>query len=90
MSEFSSPVFIFRHRALGIKPDDPVTIRIDEGVSEKFAVQTCTQTGCFVGAPVSDALLGAMRGGKMVRVTYLSINKQPVRIALSLGGFPLA
>lgn len=75
---------------LGIQVTEPVTVRVDEGAAEKFGVQTCTQAGCFVGAPIGDPLIAAMRMGKELRVAFANINKQTVTVSMGLLGFGLA
>ena len=75
---------------LGIQVTEPVTVQVDQSTPEKFGVQTCTQQGCFVGAPLSDALLAAMRTGKELKVAFANLNKQAVTVTMGLVGFGLA
>lgn len=75
---------------LGIQVTEPVLVRVDEGAPEKFGVQTCTQQGCFVGAPLPDAMLAAMRTGKDLKVIFANLNKQAVTVTMGLVGFGLA
>ena len=75
---------------LGIQVTEPVTVQADQGTPEKFGVQTCTQQGCFVGAPLTDALLAAMRTGKELKVAFANLNKQAVTVTMGLAGFGLA
>jgi invasion protein IalB len=75
---------------LGIQVTEPVTVRVDEGAPEKFGVQTCTQAGCFVGAPIAEPLIAAMRAGKELKVAFANISKQTVTVSMGLLGFGLA
>jgi invasion protein IalB len=75
---------------LGIQVTEPVTVQVDQAAPEKFGVQTCTQQGCFVGAPLSDALLAGMRTGKELKVAFANLNKQAVTVSMGLVGFGLA
>jgi len=75
---------------LGIQVTEPVTVQVDAAAPEKFGVQTCTQQGCFVGAPMSDGLLAAMRTGKELKVAFANLNKQTVTVNMGLLGFGLA
>jgi invasion protein IalB len=75
---------------LGIQVTEPVTVQIDEGKTERYPIQTCAQNGCFLAAPVSDAVIGALRGGKNVKVAFQSVAKQTVTVTMPLGGFALA
>jgi invasion protein IalB len=75
---------------LGIQVTEPVTMRIDEGQAERYAIQTCTQTGCLVGAPATDAVVGAMSAGRELKVAFQSLTKQTVTVTMPLAGFALA
>jgi invasion protein IalB len=43
--------------------------------------------GCYAGAPLSDALLAAMFKGKTLNVTFQNLNKEPIKLPMSLTGF---
>lgn len=75
---------------LGIQVTDKITLRVDEGQAEGYPVQTCTQTGCLVGAPASDALIAALRGGRELKVAFQSLAKQTITVTMPLAGFGLA
>jgi invasion protein IalB len=75
---------------LGIQVTEAVTLRIDEGQAERYPIQTCTQTGCLVGAPATDAVIGAMRAGRELKVAFQSLTKQTVTVTMPLAGFALA
>jgi invasion protein IalB len=75
---------------LGIQVTEQVALRVDEGPTERFPVQTCTQTGCVVGAAFSEALLGAMRSGKELKVAFQSMTRQTVTVTMPLVGFAIA
>jgi invasion protein IalB len=75
---------------LGIQVTDKITLRVDEGQAEGYPIQTCTQTGCLVGAPASDALISALRGGRELKVAFQSLAKQTITVTMPLAGFALA
>jgi invasion protein IalB len=75
---------------LGIHVTDKITLRVDEGQPEGYPIQTCTQTGCLVGAPASDALISALRGGRELKVSFQSLAKQTITVTMPLAGFALA
>jgi invasion protein IalB len=75
---------------LGIQVSGNVTIRVDDGKPEHYPIQTCTQTGCLSGAPASDALIGALRSGRDVKVSFHSLTSQTVTVTMPLAGFALA
>jgi invasion protein IalB len=75
---------------LGIQVTEQVTVQIDEGKTERYPIQTCAQNGCFVAAPIGDPVIGALRGGKTLKVAFQSLTKQTVTVTMPLGGFALA
>jgi invasion protein IalB len=75
---------------LGIQVTEPVTMRVDDGQTERLSVATCTQTGCVGGAAISDAMLGAMRSGKELKVAFQSAARQIVTVTMPLAGFGIA
>ncbi len=75
---------------LGIQLAEPVTLRVDEGATDKQALQTCNQAGCFVVAPLPDAMVAAMRNGRQLQVGFRDANKQPATATIPLLGFGLA
>jgi invasion protein IalB len=75
---------------LGLNLTEPITVKVDNGISERQAIQTCTNVGCFVAMTVADKLLAAMRTGTELKLTMQDANKKPVDLALPLLGFGLA
>jgi invasion protein IalB len=75
---------------LGLNLTEPITVKVDNGISERQAIQTCTNVGCFVAMTVADKLLAAMRTGSELKLTMQDANKKPVDLALPLLGFGLA
>jgi invasion protein IalB len=75
---------------LGLNLTEPVQLKVDNGASEKQAIQTCTNVGCFVALTLPDKFLAAMRGGRDLKITVQDANKKPVEMSLPLLGFALA
>jgi len=75
---------------LGLNVSEPVQVKVDNGASEKQAIQTCTNVGCFVAMTLSDKLVAAMRTGTDLKITVQDANKKPVEMGLPLLGFALA
>jgi invasion protein IalB len=88
-TETKKPVMMVQ-LPLGILVSEAVAIGVDAGQPERSTVQTCTQQGCFVGAPLPDAFINAMRTGKQLKIVFYNVNKQPVTVTISLNGFVLA
>ena len=75
---------------LGLNVSEPVQVKVDNGASEKQAIQTCTNVGCFVAMTLSDKLVAAMRTGTDLKITVQDANKKPVDMSLPLLGFGVA
>lgn len=88
-AETKKPVMMLQ-LPLGILLSKTVSVAVDDGRPQRSAVQTCTQTGCFVGAPIPNALINAMLTGKQLKIVFYNANRQPVTVTISLAGFALA
>jgi invasion protein IalB len=75
---------------LGIQVTGQVTLLVDDGQPDRYPIQTCTQTGCLAGAPASDTLIGRLRSGRDLKVTFHSLSNQTVTVTMPLAGFALA
>ena len=88
-AETKKPVMMVQ-MPLGILVSEAVELGVDEGKPERFNVQTCNQQGCFVGTPLAEATLAAMRSGKQLRLVFQNANKQAITVTMPLTGFGLA
>ena len=75
---------------LGLNVAEPVQIVVDKGVPDKQPVQTCTNTGCFVGMPLDDKFVVAMRTGTSLKVTVQDSAKRQIALDIPLLGFAIA
>ncbi len=75
---------------LGLNVAEPVQIAVDKGVPDKEPVQTCTNTGCFVGMPLNDKFVLAMRTGTSLKVTVQDSAKRQIALDIPLLGFAIA
>ena len=75
---------------LGVLATEPITISVDNGQPERTPIQTCTRAGCFAGRPISDAMIAAMQSGKLLKIVFQDMQKQPISVSLPLAGFALA
>ena len=64
-----------------------VNVDVDGDMAQNFPFQTCNANTCFVGFPLSDALLKRMHNGGKFNVTFQYLNKKPVTLPMSLEGF---
>jgi len=88
-AETKKPVMMVQ-MPLGVLVSEAVDLSVDEGKPERFNIQTCNQQGCFVGTPLADVLLAAMRTGKQLRIVFQNANKQAITVTMPLAGFALA
>lgn len=75
---------------LGISLTEPVQLRVDNGAVERLPVQTCTNAGCIVTAPLKDPFLASLRTGTTLKVALQDTNKRTINIDVPLLGFSLA
>ena len=75
---------------LGLNVVEPVQIAVDKGVPDRQPVQTCTNAGCFVGMPLDDKFVLAMRTGTSLKVTVQDSAKHPIALDIPLLGFGIA
>jgi invasion protein IalB len=85
-SETRKPVLMIRG-PLGLSLASGVGLDVDDAAAETLPLQTCDAGGCYAGAPLSDALLAAMFKGKTLNVTFQNLNKEPIKLPMSLAGF---
>lgn len=85
-SETRAPVLMIRG-PLGLSLAGGVVIDVDGAAAETLPLQTCDAGGCYAGAPLPEALLGAMFKGKTLNVTFQNLNKEPIKLPMSLAGF---
>jgi len=85
-SQTRKPVLMIRG-PLGLSLAGGVGIDVDGAAAETLPLQTCDAGGCYAGAPISDALLDAMFKGKTLNVTFQNLNKEPIKLPMSLTGF---
>jgi invasion protein IalB len=75
---------------LGLNLTEPVQLKVDSGQPERYPIQTCTNTGCFVSMTANERMVTAMRSGTELKVTVQDASKNPIEMALPLLGFGIA
>ena len=70
----------------------PAGVRIDvDGASpQTLELQTCDNSGCYAGNPVTNEMLNAMAAGAKLNLTFQNLNKQDVTVSATLVGFTAA
>jgi len=72
---------------LGIAVSNGITMTVGEAPPESYAIQTCTQAGCFAGTTLTDRTVDLMRSSAQLRVAFSSLEKQTTTVTLPLSGF---
>jgi invasion protein IalB len=85
-AETRKPVLMIRG-PLGLSLAGGVVIDVDGAAAETLPLQTCDAGGCYAGAPVPDALLAAMFKGNILNVAFQNLNKETIKLPMSLAGF---
>ncbi|WP_422001779.1 invasion associated locus B family protein [Reyranella sp.] len=75
---------------LGISLAEPIQLKIDNGPVERFPVQTCTPVGCIVNVPLKEPLLGRLRAGTTLKLTFGAPGKPALSVDVPLLGFGIA
>jgi len=56
-------------------------------VEQKKPIQTCDRNGCYVGMPITEATLKALKSGTTMVVSFQNLAKKDIRLSISLNGF---
>lgn len=75
------------HLPHGLFLPDGVTLDVDGKSAKKHDVQTCDQKGCYAGLPIEDPYLKTLQTGKAMTVAFRNLQKEDVRVPISLSGF---
>jgi invasion protein IalB len=88
-ADTKAPVLLIQ-LPLGISLTEPVQLKVDNGITERQPVQTCTNVGCIVSVPLKEPLLTAMRSGTTLKMSFQDTSKRTIAIDVPLLGFGLA
>lgn len=66
---------------------DGVSLQIDANGAHKEAVQMCDPTGCYVGLAIDEKMLKALKSGKKLSISFKSLTKEDINVAITLSGF---
>ncbi|MBV9567363.1 MAG: invasion associated locus B family protein, partial [Hyphomicrobiales bacterium] len=64
-----------------------VTLTIDDKKPLNLALQTCDLKGCYAAMPISAELLGDLKGGKKLAVSFQNLTKENISVPLQLANF---
>ncbi len=77
---------------LGTLLDAGIVLQIDDNEARQYPFNWCTRAGCFARFGFTDAEVGAMKAGNIVKMRLVSVSApdQPVVLEISLSGFTAA
>jgi invasion protein IalB len=75
---------------LGINLPIGAKLQVDEGKTVDLQIQTCENRGCYASTPIAADLLGALRSGKQLKVSFQNMAKETIAIPMPLGDFAAA
>jgi len=75
---------------LGVVLTSGLTMRIDSQQEQKAPFQVCTEQGCLVREPLTQAAVDRFKKGANATVTLVAAQQGPVTAVLSLRGFTKA
>lgn len=88
-SDTRSPVMLVQ-LPLGVYLPAKLTMEVDGGYPETIEFQSCDQSGCYAGSPVSEALLAAMLVGQTLTLSVQNQSWVPASVPITLVGFAKA
>jgi len=88
-AETKRPVYMIQV-PLGIALPVGLRISVDGAPGQNLGFQTCDQAGCYVGEPIPDDMLSAMKAGNVVSISFEDNQKRPIKLDFSLKGFTKA
>ncbi|MBR0971529.1 MULTISPECIES: invasion associated locus B family protein [Bradyrhizobium] len=75
---------------LGLNLPIGAKLQVDEGKTVDLQIQTCENRGCYASTPIAADLLGALRSGKQLKVSFQNMAKETIAIPMPLNDFAAA
>jgi invasion protein IalB len=75
---------------LGLNIPNGAKLQVDDGKVTDLQIQTCEARGCYAGTAIAPDLLGAMKSGKQLKVSFQNLNKETLTVPLPLADFTAA
>ena len=64
-----------------------INLQVDEGKPQPVPVQTCDGKGCYAGMQISAELIGALKSGKRLTLTFQNMAKNNIVVPMALDNF---
>ena len=75
---------------LGLNLPAGAKFQVDDGKSIDLPIQTCENSGCYASASVTPELLGALKSGKQLKVSFQNLAKETITVPMPLNDFAAA
>lgn len=75
---------------LGMSLPTGAKLQVDDGKALDLQIQTCETRGCYASAPITPDMLGAMKSGKQLNVSFQTLAKETIKIPMPLTDFAAA
>jgi invasion protein IalB len=75
---------------LGLNLPAGAKFQVDDGKTVDLPIQTCENSGCYASTPVAPELLGALKSGKQLKVSFQNLAKETITVPMPLNDFAAA
>jgi invasion protein IalB len=75
---------------LGLNLPAGAKFQVDDGKTVDLPIRTCENSGCYASTPVSPELLGALKSGKQLKVSFQNLAKETITVPMPLNDFAAA
>jgi invasion protein IalB len=75
---------------LGLNLPGGAKLQVDDGKALDLQIQTCEARGCYAGTAIAPDLLGAMKAGKQLKISFQNLAKETMTVPLPLADFAAA
>jgi invasion protein IalB len=85
-SDTRKPVMMLQ-APLGLYLPPGMSVTVDKGKPLTVPLQTCDNNGCYAGQPIPADLLKSLQSGEQVVLGFQNLNRQDIKVTISLKGF---
>ena len=75
---------------LGLNLPVGAKFQVDDGKTVDLPIQTCENSGCYASAAITSELLGALKSGKQLKVSFQNLAKETIVVPMPLNDFAAA
>ena len=72
---------------LGLNVPVGAKFQVDDGKTVDLPIQTCENSGCYASAAITQELLGALKSGKQLKVSFQNLAKETITVPMPLNDF---